>query len=107
SATLTDSIWLLDESGPLRARVRMENRLGASRLRWTIDLLRDAPRLTLNLDINFAERFTLLQLPIHLADTPRARTDAVAGGVVQRALSPVEWPVQGWSRLACANAELA
>jgi alpha-mannosidase len=107
SAQLAGGVWEVEESGPLRASVRMQTRLGTSRLRWTIRLERDDPRAFMRLEINFDERRTLLQLAIHLAQAPLRRTDAVPGGAIRRPLSPVECPVQGWSRLSGAEVEMA
>ncbi|HET7269460.1 MAG TPA: alpha-mannosidase, partial [Rubrobacter sp.] len=39
--------WIVEESGPLRARVRSEGWLGRSPVRWTLTLHRDEPRLQL------------------------------------------------------------
>ena len=107
SAMLAGCHWIVEEAGPLRARVRMEGRLGTSRLRWTLSLLRDDPRLSMQLEVNFDERFSLLQLAISLAAAPLGRADSVGGATVARELSPVEWPVQGWSRLRFDGVELA
>ncbi len=107
SAMLSGGAWEVEETGPLRASVRMEHRIGTSRLRWTVRLQRNDPRVFLHLEINFDERLTLLQLGIHLAQVPVRRTDGVAGGAVERPLSPVEYPVQGWSRLSGMGVEMA
>lgn len=99
--------WIVEESGPLRARVRLDGRLGGSRIRWTLTLHRDDPRLHLQLEVNFDEHFELLQIPIHLAALPDRRTDGLPGGHVIRASGPTEWPVQGWSRVEVADRQLA
>jgi alpha-mannosidase len=107
SGKLSEGVWEVEETGPLRATLRMRHRLGTSRLRWTLGLRRDDPRLFMRLEINFDERLTLLQLGIDLARAPLRRTDAVPGGAIRRPLSPVEYPVQGWSRLSGADVEMA
>jgi alpha-mannosidase len=107
AATLSGGTWEIEEAGPLRATVRMQHRIGTSRLRWTLSLSREVPTLSMRLEINFDERFTLLQLAIYLAWAPIRRTDAVPGGAIDRPLSPVEYPVQGWSRLSGRDAEMA
>ncbi|CAN5869496.1 hypothetical protein BH24DEI2_BH24DEI2_06750 [soil metagenome] len=99
--------WVVEETGPLRARARLEGRLGHSAVRWTVSLCRDAPRVFLSLEVTFSERFKLLQLPIHLRHMPETWTDAQAGGAVERQPSPVEWPLQNWSRLEFPNHTLA
>ncbi len=107
AATLAGGAWEVEETGPLRASVRMQHRIGSSRLRWTLRLQRNDPRVFLHLEINFDERLTLLQLGIHLAHVPDRRTDAVPGGAIRRPLSTAEYPVQGWSRLSVRGVDLA
>lgn len=107
SATIAGGTWEVEETGPLRASVRMQHRLGTSRLRWTLRLLRDEPRIFMRLEVNFDERFALLQLGIHLAQVPISRVDAIPGGAIARLLSPAEFPVQGWSRLGTTGCEMA
>ena len=99
--------WVVEEAGPLRARVRLEGTLGGSRVRWTLTLHRDDPRLWIGLEVNFSERFELLQMPVRLSGTPVRRTDGLAGGLVERDPGPTEWPVQGWSRVEVAGGQLA
>jgi alpha-mannosidase len=99
--------WIVEETGPLRARVRAEGWLGRSWVRWTLSLCRDDPRLHLLLETTFAERYTALQLPIHLASTPSRWTDGLAGGSVERRPNPAEWPVLGWSRVEVGGQPLA
>jgi alpha-mannosidase len=99
--------WVVEESGPLRARVRTEGWLGRSAVRWTLTLHRDEPRLQLRVEINFNDRFKLLQMPVHLAAPPVRRTDGLPGGRVERTAGPTEWPVQGWSRVEVADRHLA
>ena len=98
---------MVEEAGPLRARVRLVGRIGTSRLRWTLSLLRDDPRVFMKLEINFDERFRLLQMLFNLAQSPRDRVEGVMGGGVARGLSNVEWPVHGWSRLSLEDADVA
>jgi alpha-mannosidase len=106
-AVLRADGWILEESGPLRARVRAEGWLGRSAVRWTLTLHRDEPRLQVRVEINFGERFKLLQMPIHLSAPPALRTDGLPGGRVERASGPTEWPVQGWSRVEVGDRQLA
>jgi alpha-mannosidase len=99
--------WVVEERGPLRARVRSEGWLGRSTVRWTLTLYRGESRLHLRVEITFNERFKLLQMPVHLAAPPNRRTDGLPGGHVQRTPGPTEWPVQGWSRVDVADRQLA
>jgi alpha-mannosidase len=99
--------WVVEESGPLRARVRSEGWLGRSAVRWILTLHRDEPRLHLRVEVNFSDRFKLLQMPVHLAAPPARWTDGLPGGQVERTTGPTEWPVQGWSRMEVADRQLA
>ncbi len=99
--------WIVEETGPLRARLRLDGTLGESRVRWTLTLHRDDPQLRIRIEINFNEQFRMLQMPIHLAEPPTRRTDGLAGGQVDRALGPAEWPAQGWSRVDVNGRQMA
>jgi alpha-mannosidase len=99
--------WIVEETGPLRARVRSEGWLGRSAVRWSLTLHRDEPRIHIRVEVNFSERLNLLQMPVHLAALPTRRTDGLPGGHVERPASLTEWPVQGWSRVELADRHLA
>lgn len=105
--SLAGGVWTVEEAGPLRASARLDARLGTSRLRWTVALLRHDPRVFLRLEINFDERLTLLQLAATLAAPPVKRTDSLGGAPVARPMSAAEYPVQGWSRLTLPDADVA
>jgi alpha-mannosidase len=107
AARLEDGRWVVEEGGPLRASVRLEAELGRSWVRWTLSLGRDDPRLRMGIEVNFAERFKLLQLHIDLASSPRRWLCGLAGGDVTRLPGPTEWPVQAWSRLDVGGVALA
>ena len=106
-ATFEADGWIVEEAGPLRARVRLEGTLGGSRVRWTLTLHRGVPKLHIGVEIEFSERFRLLQMPISLADPPARHTDGLPGGCVERAPGATEWPVQGWSRVEVESHHLA
>jgi alpha-mannosidase len=99
--------WVVEETGSLRARVRLDGTLGESRVRWTLTLHRDDPALRIGVEVNFNERFMLLQMPVHLSASPERRTDGLPGGRIDRAPGPTEWPVQGWSRVDVDGGQLA
>jgi alpha-mannosidase len=99
--------WAVEESGPLRARVRMEAVLGASRVRWTLSLQAGEPHLGIRLEVLWAERFRALQLTVELPEPPADHTDGLPGGEVRRAVGPTEWPVCGWSRVRADGTDVA
>ncbi len=106
TATLAGSDWRVEETGPLRVRARLDGRLGSSRVRLTVSLCRGEPALHLDLEVNFDERYTLLQMPVALAGAPERWTDGIADGHVDREPSPAEWPFLGWSRLRVSGLDL-
>jgi len=99
--------WVVEEAGPLRARVRTEGWLGRSWVRWSLSLHRTAPRIEMLLEVLFAERYKALQMPVQLAGEPTRWTDGLAGGSVERQPNPAEWPVLGWSRMESSDDSLA
>ncbi len=99
--------WVVEEAGPLRARIRLDGWLGHSRVRWTLSLSRDTPCVNISLDLLFSEHLALLQMPVHVAEAPRTWRDGQAMGAVERQRDaggrPVEWPVQRWSKMILAH----
>jgi alpha-mannosidase len=99
--------WVVEEAGPLRARIRLDGWLGHSRVRWTLSLSRDTPCVNISLDLLFSEHLAVLQMPVHLAEAPRTWRDGQAMGAVERQRDaggrPVEWPVQRWSKMILAH----
>ncbi|MGI8859474.1 MAG: glycoside hydrolase family 38 C-terminal domain-containing protein, partial [Rubrobacteraceae bacterium] len=106
-ATFEADGWVVEETGPLRARVRLDGTLGGSRVRWTLTLHRGERKLHVGVEINFSEQFRLLQMPVSLASHPDSRVDGLPGGHTERASDQVEWPVQGWSRVEVEGCHLA
>jgi alpha-mannosidase len=105
-ARLVGARWEVEETGPLRVRARLEARLRNSIIRWTVSLYAREPRVDLELEVNFGERFTLLQMPIRLAASPSRWTDGIAGAHVPREPGPTEWPFLGWSRLRVGRTDI-
>lgn len=99
--------WSIQESGPLRARVCLETRIGQSSIRWILSLYKDAPRLAMTIEANFQEQHTILQMPMSLASAPTTWVDGQPGGAVTRAPGEAEWPVQNWSALSWENLSAA
>ncbi|MEM1104979.1 MAG: glycoside hydrolase family 38 C-terminal domain-containing protein [Pseudomonadota bacterium] len=89
--------WVIEETGPLRARARLEGRLGTSRLLFLVSLYRDQAEVHIDVEVNFDERKRLLQMPISWAARERCHTDGLPGGHLARQTSVVEWPFQAWS----------
>jgi alpha-mannosidase len=104
---LRKGAWTVEETGPLRVRVRLGARLGNSAIEWWVSLYRAESTVAMELRINFGERFRLLQLGLSLPSDATAWTDGIADAAVSREPSPVEWPFLDWSRLRAGKADLA
>lgn len=89
--------WTVEESGPLRGRVRAEGSFSRTSFRWTVTIHPDQPWIDMRLDLVTAERFRLLQMPIHLAKPAAKWRCGLAGGAIDRVPESVEWPLQGWA----------
>ena len=105
-ATLVDASWHIEETGPLRVRARLDGRIRDTRVQWTVSLYRGESRVHIELEVNFDERFSLLQMPIDLAAVPSRWTDGIAGAHVDRQASRSEWPFLGWSRLRVGELDI-
>jgi alpha-mannosidase len=88
--------WIRDDAGPLRARAFAEQSLGDSKLRLAVTMFAGKPEVHLHLQVVFAERHKMLQMPIHLASAPTGWTSGLAGGHVKRSPGPDEMPFCGW-----------
>lgn len=107
-AVLAHGVWTVEESGPLRVRARLDGRLRHSRVRLTVGLCRGEATIGFDLEVNYDERHTLLQLPVDLSEAPSPRMDGLAGGSIERQSDdPSEWPFLGWVRLRVGTAEVA
>lgn len=99
--------WNIGERGPLRASVWAEGTVGGSTVKLTLSLCQGDPRVFLRLDVNFNERYRILQLCANLPTEPRDWLDGIPGGNIRRKPAQTEWPVQGWSSVKAGNAHLA
>jgi len=105
-AVFSGGVWTVEESGPLRVRARLDGRLGNSRIRLTVSLRRGEPAVHVALEVNFDERYALLQMPVDFALPVSRWTDGIADGHVDRGPSPTEWPFLGWSRLSVGGTDI-
>jgi alpha-mannosidase len=105
-AVLDNARWRVEETGPLRVRARLDGRLRHSRVRLSVSLYRGQAAVHLELEVNFDERFTLLQMPIRLAAPSASWTDGIAGTSVERQPGPSEWPFLGWSRIRVCDVDV-
>jgi alpha-mannosidase len=106
-ARLSDARWVVEEEGPLRGRVRLEVQLGRSSVRWTLGLHRDEPRLRIELEVSFNEKFAMMQMPVELSRSSEKWLGGSGTGWVERVAGATEWPVQGWSLVESEGNHLA
>jgi alpha-mannosidase len=107
AAVFDGGTWVVEEDGPVRARVRLDATLGSSPFRWTVSVQRGDPRLLVDLEIAFNERLRALQMPIQLAAPITDWLDGQAGGAVNRETQRVERPLLGWSRVSFKGQDVA
>ncbi|NKY23192.1 alpha-mannosidase [Cellulomonas denverensis] len=93
---MTTTRIVVRESGPLRARVRVEREWGASRMVEELLLDHDSPVLRVDVTLDWREPARLLKLrfPTALAD-PRA-TYQIPYAELERPVDGAEEPGQGW-----------
>jgi alpha-mannosidase len=99
--------WTVEDVGPLRARAFAEAILGHSRVRIAVTVYSGFPEIRLNLEIVFADRHHLVQMPVHLAEAADTWTSGLAGGKVKRVPGEDEMPFCGWDSLAVGNDRLS
>ena len=96
TARLEGLVWTVEDGGPLRVRLFADQTLGDSKVRIGVTLYADRPEIHVHLEVVFAERFKLLQMPVHLVCPPTGWTSGLAGGHVARQPGRDELPFCGW-----------
>ncbi|MBW3635105.1 MAG: hypothetical protein KY445_01410, partial [Armatimonadetes bacterium] len=91
-------IWHLEESGPLRARLRGECQIGRSHLRLWVSLGRESENIEWRLEVGWNERYALLQMSMNGQNWVESRRDGLAGGSIERARDEFEHPMQKWTQ---------
>jgi alpha-mannosidase len=91
--------WKVEDQGPLRTRAFSEQKIGNSTMRLAVTMYAGSPEIHLHLQVVFAERYKILQMPIHLAIAPSGWTSGQAGGLVQRNAGADEMPFCGWDSI--------
>lgn len=103
----SNSEWVIEEEGLLRARARLEGRLGNSRVLLLVSLHRESSNVHFDLQINYDEREKLLQLRLPWAEAASGIYDGLPGGHLERQTSIVEWPFQAWTKRQTSRSEIA
>jgi alpha-mannosidase len=98
--------WITEDEGPLRVRLFADQSLGDSKLRIGVVLYAGLPEIHVHLEVVFAERFKLLQMPIQLASPPEGWISGLAGGMVVRHPGHDEMPFCGWDSVQIPGCSL-
>lgn len=99
--------WTVEDQGPLRVRAFARQSLGDSMLRLAVTVHAGTPEVHLHVQVVFAERHKMLQMPVHLAVAPGGWTSGLAGGHVKRVPGPTELPFCGWDSVQTGNSSLS
>ncbi|TVQ21775.1 MAG: hypothetical protein EA382_13100, partial [Spirochaetaceae bacterium] len=83
----------LEESGPLRATLRLDAEAGSSTLSIWFRLFRESPSLEIDLALTWAEKLTVSKLAFVFPDRITDRDDTVPGAVMKRAQDGKEYPL--------------
>jgi len=89
---------ILEENGPVYAKIRVDTAFGNSFARQTIFLYKRLRRIDFELEINWQEQFKMLKLafPIRLTENELEGTFEVPFGTMKRPLLGTEEPLQRW-----------
>ena len=101
--TFAPSGVTVEESGPVRASLRIDARFGASTATAWARLYAGDPRLFLEIRVDWRERLRLLKLELPLAGMKPARTDGIPGGGAVRPQDGRECPVMDWTLVGLAE----
>lgn len=96
---LNELEWIVEDAGPLRSRLYADQTIGDSKIRISVTVLAGKPEVHLHLQVVFAERYKMLQMPIQLATKPDGWTSGLAGGHVERTSGSDEMPFCGWDSI--------
>ncbi len=87
----------LEETGPVRASLRIDTSFNASSATVWARLYADDPRLFLEIRVDWRERLRVLKLELPLAGIEERRTDGIPGGGAVRPQDGRECPVMDWT----------
>ncbi|MDW7659177.1 MAG: glycoside hydrolase family 38 C-terminal domain-containing protein, partial [Bacillota bacterium] len=91
----TDNIRVI-EQGPLRARIRLDQRYDQSTLIQDLILYADRPELEIRIKIHWLEKHRMLKLEFPLQIAADHATVEIPYGFIERALDGAEKPMQRW-----------
>jgi len=87
----------IEESGPVRATLRVEASFGRSLLYARVRLYAGAPYADVELELSWLEKARIAKLILPLAGKPTTRRDGIPGGSIDRAQDGREYPLVDWT----------
>jgi len=105
AGTFELSALLAMESGPVRSTIRTEHRFGDSRISQDFALHADLPWLTVEVAVDWHERFTMLKLRFPTDLVEPTATYEIPYGHITRSTDGAEDPGQSWVDLSGRHAD--
>ena len=87
---------VIEETGPLRATIRIEASYRASNLCLWVRLSNGSPVIALDLRLDWHQKLKLVKIVFPLSFSFESRQDGVPGGCVSRAQNGNEYPFLDW-----------
>jgi alpha-mannosidase len=87
----------VEESGPIRACLRVEATHGRSRLALRARLYAGSPVVDVEVELSWMAEMRIAKLALALAEEPREREDGIPGGSIRRAMDGHENPLVDWT----------
>ena len=88
---------LVEETGPVRAAIRIEATFQRSQLVLWARLYANNPRLELHFGLDWHQRLQVAKLVMPLASAIKKRTDGIPGGFISRPQNGQEFPIVDWT----------
>ena len=87
----------VEETGPVRAAIRIEAVYRESRLTLWVRLHANAPGVELHLCLDWRQRLQIAKLAMPFGATIKNRLDGIPGGAVPRPQNGQEFPIMDWT----------
>lgn len=87
----------VEESGPVRATLRLEASWGRSAVCARVRLYAGAPYLDIDLELSWLEKARIAKLILPLPGKPATRRDGIPGGSIDRTQDGREYPLVDWT----------
>ncbi len=95
--TFSPVAWHVEETGPVRASLRVEARFNESTLVLWARLYRGDPRIELVLRVEWREKLRVAKLVLPVSGAVTGRLDGIPGGGSRRGPDGREYPLMDWT----------